>query len=100
MASEITCIVRAPAGGQGEIEAVGGSGWVQDTATVLGQIAEGREYFIRLGSARISVTLSEDASCPLRTDPAETEENALLRLPDCHRAVGHSNGAPGDHRDR
>lgn len=83
MSTEITDVFDSAAGERSRIRGVGGPGWAQDTATVLGQIEVGRQDFISLGSARIQVVLSDDLSCPLRSDPPETPENALLELPRC-----------------
>ena len=74
MATEITCIVPDRADHR-RIEALGGPGWLQDTETVIGQIEEGRRYYVRLGSAQVNVVLSRRAPLPAahrpRRDPRE-----------------------------
>jgi hypothetical protein len=63
---------------------VGGRGWIQDASTVIGEIDEGWEYYVRIGAAQIRVVVvSENGHRYLSTDSAEVERNALLALPSC-----------------
>jgi hypothetical protein len=90
MSTEITCLLWSSEGSGRAIEGVGGPGWAEDLDTVIGQIEEGRRYYVRLGSTFVNVVLADDRSCPLRTDPAETSENELLTLPTCLLSLEHS----------
>lgn len=84
MATEITCIVPDGSDPGDRIDRVGGPGWTKDEDTVIGEIEEGREYFVEVDSARVTVLVSERDGCKyLRTDPDETAENNLLTLPTC-----------------
>jgi hypothetical protein len=89
MATEITCIVP-DRDDHRRISGLGGPGWTRDTETVIGELEEGRRYYVRLGSAQVNVVLSGDRRCPLRTDPAETPDNELLTLPTCLLGLGRS----------
>jgi hypothetical protein len=84
MAIEITCIIPDSSDPDERIDSVGGLGWTKDEDTVIGEIEEGREYFVEVDSARVTVLVSErDGRKYLRTDPDETSENNLLSLPTC-----------------
>lgn len=64
------------------IEALGGPGWSSDTATVIGQIGAGREYFVQVEAARFSVVVSKlGGKKYLCSDPDACIENYLLSLP-------------------
>jgi hypothetical protein len=66
------------------VEQVGGAGWSADSATVIGQLEEGREYFVRRADALLRVSvIDHNGRLALRTDPTESAENALLSLPEC-----------------
>ena len=84
MATQITCNVSDGEDPDERIDSVGGPGWTKDEDTVIGEIAEGREYFVEVASVRVSVVVAErDGRRYLRTDPDETPENNLLLLPHC-----------------
>jgi hypothetical protein len=84
LATEITCIIPDSSDPDQRIDSVGGSGWTKDEDTVIAEIEEGREYFVEVDSARVTVLVSErDGGKYLRTDPDETSENNLLSLPRC-----------------
>lgn len=84
MATEITCIVPDSGDPDQRIDSVGGPGWTKDTDTVIGEIEEGREYFVEVDLARVTVIIAErDGRKYLRTDPDETTENNLLSLSSC-----------------
>ena len=83
MATEISCVCRDRCRPT-LLDRVGGRGWCEDIATVLGQIAEGREYQVRRGAALLRVCVVHLHGQPsLSTDPGESQENHLLSLPDC-----------------
>lgn len=84
LATEITCIVPDTNDPDERIDSVGGPGWTKDEDTVIGEVEEGREYFVEVGSARVTVLIAErEGRKYLRTDPDETAENNLLSLPTC-----------------
>lgn len=63
------------------IEQVGGPGWSADTATVVDQIEDGREYYVLRGAALLRIAvITRNGRPALSTDPAECAENALLVL--------------------
>jgi hypothetical protein len=83
MATEISCVVRHQHDPD-HLQALGGHGWRADLATVLGQIAEGREFQVRRGAVLLRVcALDSGGQVILGTDPAESGENHLLSLPEC-----------------
>lgn len=83
MAIEITCVTRHGLH-PSHLEACGGEGWCQDAATVIGQIGEGREYFVRRGEVLLRVgVITENGRPVLSTDLAESSENVLLGMPEC-----------------
>lgn len=81
MATEITWAARHrlhPA----HVERVGGPGWGADAATVIGQIEEGREYFLRDRDALLRISPTRlHGRLTLSTDLSESAENQLLSLP-------------------
>jgi hypothetical protein len=82
MAREITCVARHPLH-PSHLEQVGGRGWSGDIPTVVGQIEEGREYYVQQGAVLLRVcVISRHGRPALGTDPAESAEDALLALPD------------------
>jgi hypothetical protein len=84
MSIEITCVLRDGRSSDEEIDGVGGPGWTQDLPTVIGELDEGRRYYVRVGAAQVNVVLIErDGRPQLRTDPAATPVNHLLALPRC-----------------
>jgi hypothetical protein len=84
LATEITCIVPDSDDPDERIDSVGGLGWTKDEDTVIGEITEGREYFVEVDSARVRVLVCDrDGRRYLRTDPDESAENNLLGLPTC-----------------
>lgn len=55
-----------------------------DAATLIGEIEAGREYFVEVGLARVSVTVAQrNRRSLVCTDPEESAENHLLSLPSC-----------------
>jgi hypothetical protein len=84
LTTEITCIIPDSDDPDQRIDSVGGPGWTKDEDTVIGEIEEGREYFVEVASARVTVLIGErDGRKYLRTDPDETTENNLLSLSSC-----------------
>jgi hypothetical protein len=84
LATEITCIIPDSDDPDERIDSVGGPGWTKDEDTVIAEIEEGREYFVEVDSARVTVLVEErQGRRYLRTNPDETTENNLLRLPTC-----------------
>lgn len=76
-------MLRGRNGSRDAIAGVGGRGWTQDLATVISEIEDGWRYYVRVGPALVNVVLVNDSTCPLRTDPHDTEKNELLTLPGC-----------------
>jgi Protein of unknown function (DUF3892) len=84
LATEITCIISYGGDPDQRIDSVGGPGWTKDAETVIAEIEEGREYFVKVDCARVTVLIAvRESRTYLRTDPDETAENNLLRLPTC-----------------
>jgi hypothetical protein len=64
------------------VEQLGGPGWSADPATVIGEIDEGREYFVRQGDVLLRVAvIARNGRSALTTDRSDSAENALLLLP-------------------
>jgi hypothetical protein len=81
MATEITCVV---ADSPERIDRVGGPGWTKDESIVIGEIEEGRHYFIDVDAAQVTVVVAARGTTKyLSTDPDLTAENNLLSLPAC-----------------
>jgi Protein of unknown function (DUF3892) len=84
MATEIICIVPDSSDPDNRIDSVGGVGWTKSEDIVIAEIEAGAEYFVEENGAVVDIIVAErDGRKYLRTDPDETSENNLLRLPTC-----------------
>jgi hypothetical protein len=81
LATEIICIVAD----EDRIRFLGAANWTKDEGTVIAEVEEGQEFFVEkeLARFRLIVARDRDDRKYLRTDPNETSENNLLRLPIC-----------------
>jgi hypothetical protein len=74
VATQITCNVSDGDDPDERIDRVGGPGWTKDEDTVIAEIEQGREYFVEVASARVTVLVIERAGRKhLRTAPIRLE---------------------------
>jgi hypothetical protein len=85
---EITSAIRSSSEPDYRVEIVGGHGWTKHVVEVMKEMDDGVRYFVDIQGALVDVEVMSDRAHPyLRTDPRETAENVLLRLPERREEV-------------